>query len=109
MTTLFGAAALTGSIANNATYTIFGAGVAAPFNSVGSGKRLRAVVIDTTDDSLTARGEIVVWGGAAPIVEVLYELTGALEFENISGSTDIKFRNKSGVARSYKVFREELS
>lgn len=87
---------LAASVNNSSNYTLFDAATA--------GKRYRAVVVDTTDN--TARGEIIVWGGATPVVQVVDETVSVLEFGN--STTSIYFTNLSGSTQAYNIFIEEL-
>lgn len=83
------------SVNNAATQTLF--------NAATAGKRYYAYVVDTTDP--LARAEIIVLGGAVPVVESLSEIVGVLELSN--STTSFLFTNLSGSTQSYNIAIEE--
>ena len=73
------------------------------FNAATAGKRYRAVIVKN-DDPLV-RAEIVVFGGAVPVVEFFSETVGALELSN--STTSFLVSNVSAALGTYNIAIEE--
>ena len=83
------------AVANAATSDLFDAATA--------GKYHHAFIVDADDPNV--RAEIIVLGGAAPVVELASELIGVLELTNVG--TVFQIRNLSGLSQNYNIATEE--